>query len=141
MLGERELKQIADKVLALSEADQTEVLVMTDESALTRFANNYVHQNVSESNRQVNVRAVQGKKIGVARTNDLSDEGLRRVVENARTIARFQRENADFKSLPGPEDAGTRVEIDGFVERTASATPEMRAEAAGTVCRLASDNA
>lgn len=141
MLGERELKQIADKVLALSEADQTEVLVMTDESALTRFANNYVHQNVSESNRQVNVRVVQGKKIGVARTNDLSDEGLRRVVENARTIARFQRENADFKSLPGPEDAGARVETQGFVARTASATPEMRAEAAGTVCRLASDNA
>lgn len=140
MLGERELRQIAGKVLALSEADQTEVFVMTNESALTRFANNYVHQNVSESNRQVNVRVVQGKKIGVAQTNDLSDEGLKRVVENARTIARFQLDNADFKSLPGVEDAGTPPGTVGFAESTAGATPELRADGAGVVCRLAQES-
>ena len=43
---------------------------------MTRFANNYIHQNVAETNTQVSVRAVVGKKIGVASTNDLSDEAL-----------------------------------------------------------------
>src|SRR5829696_6318337 len=103
MLGEQRIKQITDKVLSLSQADQSEVVFYGETSALTRFANNYIHQNVAETNTQVSVRLVMGKKIGVASTNDLSDEGLRKVVENAATITRFQLENSDFKSLPAPD--------------------------------------
>ena len=73
MLGETRIREIADKVLRLSGADQTEVMFFGDASQLTRFANNYIHQNVAETNTQVNVRVVLGKKIGVASTNDLSD--------------------------------------------------------------------
>jgi len=47
MLGQTKLKQIADKVLALSKADQTEVLLSVSEDALTRFANNHIHQNMA----------------------------------------------------------------------------------------------
>ena len=111
MLGEQRIKQITDKVLSLSQADQTEVVFFGDTSALTRFANNYIHQNVAETNMQVNIRMVIGKKIGVASTNDLSDAGLQKAVEHAATITRFQLENPDFKSLPTPEEAGKAVGV------------------------------
>jgi predicted Zn-dependent protease len=141
MLGQNKIREITDKVLGMSQADQTEVVLYTDRSALTRFANNYIHQNVLESNTNVNIRMVMGKKIGVASTNDLSDEGLRKAVENAATITRFQLENADFKSLPSCEDAGKAESIGrGFVEATASASPETRADGAGAICRLAEEN-
>lgn len=140
MLGEQKIKQVADRVLSLSKADQTEVSVWGVESVLTRFANNYVHQNVAESNAQVSVRMVVGKKIGVASTNDLSDEGLSKVVESAAAVTRFQLENPDFKSLPNPEQAGTPRRGVGFVEATAQSTPEQRAEAARAICALSEEN-
>jgi PmbA protein len=139
MLGESAIKRVTEQVLGLSKADQTEVMFFGDASQLTRFANNYIHQNVAETNTQVNVRVVLGKKIGVASTNDLSDEALRKVVEQATTIARFQLENEDFKSLPGPDEAGKGSAAKGYVNSTASASPEMRAQGVGAICKLASE--
>jgi len=131
MLGEQKIRMITNKILSLSTADQTEVLLLGEESGLTRFANSYIHQNVAEYNAELRVRVVVGKRIGVASTNDLSDEALQRVVETALTVASFQQENT---SLPEPVPL---LEVNGFVERTAAFTPEARAKAVGVICRLA----
>ena len=87
MLGPNKLSEIANQVFSFSKADQIEVIISHTESALTRFANNQIHQNVAESNAQVRVRVVYGKKIGVASSNDLSPDALKRIVETARAIA------------------------------------------------------
>lgn len=134
MLGKGKIRHITDRVLALSTADQTEVLFLGEDSGLTRFANSYIHQNVAECNAELRVRVVVGKKVGVASTNDLSDEALQRVVETALTVASFQQENPDFTSLPQPAPLS---KVSGFVERTAAFTPEARAKAVGVICRLA----
>ena len=52
-------------------ATQAEAVVMRTDEALTRFANSQIHQNVSESNTVLNLRFVEGKRIGVASTNRL----------------------------------------------------------------------
>lgn len=137
MLGERKMREIAERVLSLSAANQTEVIIMSEDSGLTRFANSYIHQNVAERNVGLRVRAVVGKKIGVASSNDLSQEALERVVERAMTIAKLQPENPDFTSLPSP---ATVAEIEAFDEATASFGPEDRAKAVGLVCQLALNN-
>ncbi len=137
MLGERKMREIAERVLSLSAANQTEVIIMSEDSGLTRFANSYIHQNVAERNVGLRVRAVVGKKIGVASSNDLSQEALERVVERAMTIAKLQPENPDFTSLPSP---ATVAEIEAFDEATASFSPEDRAKAVGLVCQLALNN-
>jgi len=135
MLGEKELKDLADKALSMSQAEQTEVMIFAPHSALTRFANNYIHQNVEQQDIDLRVRAVVGKKIGVASSNDLSDEGLRAVVERALTLARHQRANPDFHSLPRPR----RVQhVDAYVERTARTGPEERAAVVAQICDAAS---
>src|SRR5438552_2905628 len=103
MIGESEIKRIGERVLGASRADQTEVEVFANDSALTRFANNYIHQNVEHIDVDVRVRAVIGQKIGVASTNELSDEALARVAARAYELAQHQRENEDFRSLPRPE--------------------------------------
>ena len=86
MLGKEKLKAIADRVLALSSADQTEVLILGDDEQLTRFAANVIRQNVSETDVTVRVRSIIGKKVGVASGNDLSDAALKQVVESAREV-------------------------------------------------------
>ena len=137
MLGEKRMREIAKQVLSLSTADQTEVLIMSEDSGLTRFANSYIHQNVAERNAMLKVRAVVGKKIGVASSNDLSQEALGRVAETALTIASLQPENPDFVSLPGPSPV---AEVEAFDETTAGFGPQDRARAVEVICRLAVDN-
>ncbi len=134
MLGETRIKELADVALAASGADQTEVVVIGQETALTRFANSAIHQNVAECNAQLTVRVVQERRIGVASTNDLSPQAIRDAVARAETFARFQPELPDWTSLPEPQPVPP---VDAFDEATAATSPERRAAVVGVVCRRA----
>jgi predicted Zn-dependent protease len=135
MLGEAEIKRIAQAVLAASRADQTEVEVFANDSALTRFANNYIHQNVEHSDVDVRVRSVIGRKIGIASTNETSPEALAAVAAKAFELAEHQRENEDFRSLPRPAPI---TPVAAFVEGTARCGPEERAAVVGQICDASS---
>jgi PmbA protein len=137
MLGPERMRQITQRVLAHSTADQTEVVVLSEDTNLTRFANSRIHQNVAERNVQVRVRAVSGKRVGVASINDLSNAALQQVTENALEIALLQPENPDFQSLPAPKPL---PEADSFVQATAGCTPQQRAQEVATICKLATGN-
>ncbi len=134
MLGPEKIQDLTKQALSLSKADQTEIIVMTEDSALTRFANNYIHQNVAESNATIRARLVFGKRAGVAEGNDLSPEGVRRVVETARAISQLQPENPEFKGLPEPRPI---TNLDAYVSHTAEFSPEARARTVDIICRLA----
>ncbi len=138
MLGQKRIQEITDRILAGSPADQTEVVILAGDSALTRFANSTIHQNVAETDAEVRIRVVLGRKVGVATTNNLTDEALTRTLDTALTIARLQPENPDFQSLPGPQPI---PEVTAWSEATAACTPEQRAKGAGTICLLAREAA
>ncbi len=135
MLGEPEIRRIAESVIKASRADQTEVQIFANNSALTRFANNYIHQNVEYTDVDVRVRAVIGQKIGIASTNEISPEALERVAAKAHELAGHQRENEDFRSLPRPAPIAS---ADAFVESTARCGPETRAAVVGQICDASS---
>lgn len=139
MSGEAELRRAAEKALAFASGDgrQAEIVLIAEDSKLTRFANNEVHQNVAERNVEVYVRVAMGKRVGSASGNGIDDDALRRVVGQATTVARLQRENPDFPGFPGPHTVGG----DGAAsaEDTAAATPEQRAEKVEVICRRASE--
>ncbi len=134
--SETSVRSLLQKVLGYSHAEQTEVVYLGTESALTRFANNFIHQNVAESNAEVRVRAVVGKKVGVATTNRLDDTSLRRVAEQALEIANIQPENPEFHSLPTPQSI---TPAPGYSEQTAKYTPEERARRVGVIVQLAKE--
>ncbi len=137
LLGERHVRSLLEGALhACKEADQAEVVLSTSDEALTRFANNTIHQNVSERNSSLRVRVVMGKRIGVAMANSLEAQALREAAKAACTIARFSEENADFQSLPAPAGRVAPVK-EAFAETTAATTPEQRAKAVRTIIRRA----
>src|SRR6478672_8667236 len=121
---------LAEATLALATGDgvtEAEVLVSSEESALTRFANSEIHQNVAETNVTINLRVVVGKRVGVASSGRTDAEGLRRLAENATAIARVVEELEDWGGLPGP---GVPQEVPAaYSHQTADASPEFRAEA------------
>jgi PmbA protein len=137
MLGPERMKEIVQHVLSHSAASQTEVLLSAEDSALTRFANSRIHQNVAESNVEVRVRAVFGRRVGVAVGNDMRAPALDRVCQRAAEIARLQPENPDFVSLPAPQPVPT---VNAFVRATADCGPEQRAAGVATICQLSKDS-
>ncbi|HEY0443401.1 MAG TPA: metallopeptidase TldD-related protein [Candidatus Limnocylindrales bacterium] len=132
--------KLAESVLAHAEregATQAEVLLVAEDSALTRFANSEIHQNVAETSVNVNLRFVTGRRIGVASTGRTDDEGLRRLAANAAAIARNVAELEEWGGLP--ESRPVPELAVAFAERTAAATPEFRAEGARAVIAAADD--
>ena len=90
--GQAELLRLADRLLDLARAagaTEAEVLASADDAALTRFANSEIHQNVAESNVGLNLRFVDGRRIGVAATGRTDDAALRGLAERAAAIARL----------------------------------------------------
>jgi PmbA protein len=125
-------EQVVDQATAAG-ASQAEVVIQADDAALTRFANSEIHQNVAESDARLSLRFVNGQRIGVAATGRFDSDGLRAVVEAARSIARNVAPNDDFSSLPGPGARPIPELSAAWSQATAEATPELRAEGARAV--------
>src|SRR5580658_11155461 len=129
-----ELQHIADRVFGFSEADETEIEIDSTTDALTRFANNTIHQNVAEHSLAISVRAVVDGRTARATTNKTDDESLRRTVEAAMTLAKNQPKNPDLLPLIGKQKY---PKVSRFFSSTAETTPEDRAKAVTKVCKIA----
>ena len=129
------LAAVLDRALAASKADETEALIAASDSSLTRYTHNSAHESVNERNSQISVRAVVGKRQGVAGTNKLDDASIVDVVRRAYESAKLSTEDPAFPGLPGP--AGELAEVaDAYDETTATATPDMRAAAVNDVAKI-----
>lgn len=112
--------------MAISTADETEVVFVGNESGLTRYANSYIHQNVYESNNRILFRTVLGKRVGVASCNSLVLADLKKTLQDSIEIACQQPENPNFPGLPKPAKYKS---LETFDEATARFSPNDRAKA------------
>jgi PmbA protein len=139
MAGEMQTREMLEaaleQALGASRADQTEVLIAASDEALTRFTHNFVHESMAERNCQLSVRAVVGKRTGVAGTNKLDAQGIEEVVRRATEMAKISTEDADFPGLPGPN--GTVADSpSAYDAATASAPPEARVAAVADIIKI-----
>ncbi len=130
MLNKNQAADIFERIRKHSTADEVEVLISGTNNALTRFANNVIHQNVAEENVLVSVRTVFDGRTARAATNKLDDDSLRRVVRASESLAKVQQSDPDL--LPVPK-AGEGVRSapampSRHFENTARITPQQRAE-------------
>lgn len=102
--AERELRQIGARVLQLAKqrgVAQTEVHIDETIQALTRFANNTIHQNVAEQGLVVSIRtAVEGRTARVT-TNRTDEDSLRSAIDNCLSLASHQPKDARLLPPPG----------------------------------------
>jgi predicted Zn-dependent protease len=96
-------RRLMERALALSRADETEIVFSGGAAALTRFSNNAIHQHVAESDATLEIRAVLGTCFGSAATNDLSEAGIERAVTTACHLAEVAPRNPEWPGLPGPQ--------------------------------------
>ena len=138
MLTRDKVADIYDRLRKFASADETELLISGGKSALTRFANNTITQNVSEDNYVLSLRVNLDGRTARATTNKFDDESLKRLVQSATELAKVQERDPDLLPLAdassfdphGPTVARTFYE-------TSSIGPKERAQAVGEMVDVA----
>lgn len=130
MLSEGDSKAVLGKALEMTDADEAEVSIGGGSYSLTRFANNVIHQNVSEERYEISIRVAYGKRTARATTSSLEDEAIRRAVCRAEEMAKRSSPLDDL--LPVAEGAGTPSK-ECYFQSTAEAAADKRAAMAKAV--------
>jgi PmbA protein len=139
MLTRDQSAVLFSKLQSYSSADELEVLFYATTNALTRFANNIIHQNMAEENVVVSVRTAFGQRTARATTNKLDDESLKRVVQSSESLAKVQQLDPDLLpcgvGVPARENSPQR-----YFSQSAQLTPELRAETVKKIVAIAEKN-
>lgn len=140
LLHERELRWVIDTVLRLAKstgAEETEVHVDEIADALTRFANNAIHQNVAEHGLTISIRTVVDDRTARATTNRRDEDSLRAAIQASLSLAHSQPKDPRLLPMPGKQRYRA---VNRFVKQTASLSADDRARAVRRACELAVKN-
>ena len=117
---------LAARVLAMSPADRTEVLISTGDAALTRFTHEVSNQNLATANAGLSVRAIVDRRTGVAQTNRFEEDSLRATVARAVEMAKLSPPDPLTPELPSHPVANV---VEGAYDAaTADAGANVRAD-------------
>ncbi len=143
MLTKEQSADVFDRIRRFSSADEVEAIFTGSRFALTRFANNTIHQNVEEENSVVSIRTNFGGRTARATANQFDDESLRRAVAASESLARVQAPDPDLLAMPTADEAkaaGEGARATRFFEETANIAPSQRADVVGGVVAIALKN-
>jgi predicted Zn-dependent protease len=120
-----QLLETCDRVLRLvgSEAE-AEVTVTAGHEALTRFATSFIHQNVADDTRTVQLRVAVDGRVAEATANQVDDDALATLVRSTLEAARLQPVDPGWPGLAEPADPPM---VDHWDPDTADADPDARA--------------
>ena len=109
-------------------------MVTSSNFALTRFANNTIHQNVSEESTVLSVRVVTEGRMAKATTNKFDEKSTRQTCEGVLALARLQPPDPQLLPMPGPQ---TYRAVNRFFPETAELSPATRAATVASVIKRA----
>ena len=117
---------VAEVLEIVGDRCEAEVLVDVGTSSLTRFANSFIHQNVSEDVEEVTLRVALDGRVASSTTTATTAAALVRFVEATLETAAAQRVDDGWPGVGGPVEYES---VDHWDSGTASADPMVRAEA------------
>lgn len=133
MLSRDQAKALIRSVLERAKkagADEAELHLGAGRSALTRFANNEIHQNVASEVTEVSLRLVFGKRTARTSTTKLDAKGLDELVARTAEVAKLTPEDNELLPVLGPKDTPSSAEElfeRAWSDATEHSTPEKRA--------------
>ncbi len=138
VLGMEKAFSLAETALEAARAagaDEAEVVLLAEDSGLTRYAANRIHQNVSERNAEIRVRAARGRRVAVASGNQTTTEAMRDLATRAATMAIHAPEDVDF---PGPPEPAKTPYLDQttYYDATAELDAPGRAQVVREIVEL-----
>ncbi len=135
-MGEERSINLLKRIVNKSPGNQTEALLFTEDSSLTRFTNSSIHQHVSERNQTLILRVVIDKRIAVLTTNQLNQFSLNDFIQKAVSMAKLQHPNEEFVSLPGPKPT---IYIPTYNEKIKSLTPARKVKMIQNIFKIVTE--
>ena len=129
VLSREQAQAIVERAVKLSKADAVRVSVNSSRETNLRFADNQMSTSGVTTNSTIRIQSVFGKRKASVVTNDRSDEGLRRAVEQSEALARLAPEDPEYLGELPPQ---TYAPVNAWFDRTAELSAEDRAMAAMT---------
>ncbi len=129
VLSREDAEALVTRVVGMSKADGVSVSVQSGRETNLRFADNQMSTSGVTTNTTIRVQSVFGKRRASVVTNDRSDAGLRRAVEQSEAIARLAPEDPEYLGELGPQ---TYQPVPAWFDSTAELSADDRAKAALT---------
>jgi len=126
-LAAAEARQLCERVLKFSKAENARVNIFSGISGFTRTAANRVTTAGVTDDITVQITSAFGKRVASIDTNRLDDASLERAVRQSEEMARISPENPEYLPELGPQ---TYAAVDGYYDNTGNLTTESRAQAA-----------
>ena len=120
--------EILKEALGVCRADGVEASLAAEDSALTRFADGRIHQNVSREDALLSVRARAGRRMGESETRSLSLVAYAQMATESLELARSAPDEPDLLPLVGPSEFEPSEGFDPAATLSAH-RPEARAAA------------
>ncbi|GGG13770.1 TldD/PmbA family protein [Pontibacter amylolyticus] len=124
---EQQAREIMQKALQYSKADECVVNLMGGTSGNIRYANNAVSTSGENSTTSLVVTSAFGKKTGIATINEFDDASLEKAVRRSEELAQLAPENPEYMPIMGPQKY---AKSNAYFKSTADFSPQQRAEAA-----------
>lgn len=137
MINREQAEKILKTVLAASTADETQVVLRSEDLSQTRFNNNWIHQHLFRETYSVEIKVIDKNRVGMCTVNDLDENSLRKGVADAIHNASFVKANPNLVSLPEPRPVR---EIDGINQNTLNLSDMDRADLVASMIDVAKSN-
>lgn len=113
--------------------NDVEILLTSTDESLTRFANNAIHQNVSERSTVASIRTAIDGRTARASTNRLHRDGLQAAVDEAIALTRASE---PLPELPAMYESAENADGSRWAEAAANCTPAERGRAVAEAVRI-----
>jgi len=136
-LSREQARRLADRVLALSQAEGCQVSIGSGVDGNTRFAANQISTSGDTANAVLTVSSRIGRRQASASTNVFDDAGLKRAVETSERLARLAPENPELMPLLPAQTYGEVAASFPVTERLDAAARADAVRTAADACEAA----
>ena len=137
LISQDEALALIDFAIAQSQGDSTFVSLSASETALSRFSENQISQNVRKNTFSLTVTSYFGKQSASASTTELDRDAIALTVKRAEDLASIAPEDPEWVELLPPQTYADRQPA--FDRPTATLSPLKKGEIIQQVCILSRD--
>ena len=137
LLTKTKALDLIDFAIAQSQADGVFVSLSNSETALSRFSENQISQNVRKNTFSLTVTSYFGKRSASASTTELNREAIAATLKRAEDLARIAPEDPEWVELLPEQTYSDRTPA--FDEATANLSPLKKGEIIQQVCALSKE--
>ena len=135
LLNEDQALSLVESAIKQSAAEGIFISLSSSESALSRFSENQISQNISRNKFNLTITSYFGKRSASASTTEIDPDGIKETIRRAEELARIAPEDPEWVPLLAPQTYEQR--LPAFDQLTATLSPLARGEIVQRVCALA----